>query len=325
MKITDTIQYDKNILPDKSTMLELYRSMLVIRRTEEKTAELLREERIPLFCHLYTGQEAIAAGVCACLQKTDAVFSNHRSHGHYLAKGGSLNAFMAELFGKSGGCSGGHGGSLHLCDPSNGLYGSSGIVAGNMAIGLGPAFAAKLRQTDTISVIFHGDTVPDEGVWHESLNLAALYKLPVLYILENNFYSVYLPIEERRKKNNFIELAAAHGLHSEEVDGNNVLSVYQKTQEAVMRIRNGEEPQFIECLTYRWMDHFGYLDGLEKGWRSAKELEFWKKRCPVKSFKEFLVAIGAATENDIIKIDDGINGKIEEALRFAMNSAFPVV
>jgi pyruvate dehydrogenase E1 component alpha subunit len=194
-----------------------------------------------------------------------------------------------------------------------------------MAIGLGPAFAANLRKTDEISVIFHGDTVPDEGVWHESLNLAALYKLPVLYILENNFYSVYLPIEARRKKRNFLELASAHGLNAQEVDGNNVLSVYKATQDAIGRIRGGQGPQFIECLTYRWMDHFGPLDGLEKGWRSAEELEFWKKRCPVKNFEQFLVANGTVTDNDIIKINKEIDNKVEDAVAFAMNSPFPAI
>jgi pyruvate dehydrogenase E1 component alpha subunit len=323
MKITETVNYNPMLVQDKGILMRLYRSMFEIRAAEEKIAELLLEKTIPLFCHLYIGEEAIASGVCANLKAKDAVFSNHRSHGHYLAKGGNLNGLMAELLGREGGCCGGHGGSLHLCAPSVGLYGSSGIVAGSLGVGLGPAFAAKLRGTDEISVIFHGDTVPDEGIWHESLNLAALYNLPVLYVLENNFYSVYLPIEERRKKRNFLELAKAHGLHAVEVDGNNILDVYHETQTALERIKHGEGPQFIECLTYRWMDHFGPLDGLEKGWRSAEELEFWKKRCPVKNFEQFLTANKAATEDEIVVIKSEIRANVEAAVEFAVKSPFP--
>jgi pyruvate dehydrogenase E1 component alpha subunit len=323
MDLKETINYEKTLVLDNDTMLRLYRAMLLIRIAELRIVDLLLEDKLPLFCHLCIGQEAIAPAVCAHLRDKDTVFSNHRSHGHYLAKGGDLNAMMAELLGRATGCSGGHGGSLHLCDPSIGLYGSSGIVAGSLGVGVGPAWVAKIRGTGEISVIFHGDTAPDEGIWHESLNLAAVYNLPVLYVMENNFYSIYLPIEKRRKKHNFIELARAHGLHAVEVDGNNVLSVYQEAKAAVERIKNGEGPQFIECLTYRWMDHFGPLDGLEKGWRDAGELEFWKKRCPIKNFEQFLIANNIVAEDTLNEINREVQKRVDQSVEFALNSPFP--
>jgi pyruvate dehydrogenase E1 component alpha subunit len=323
MNITEEIKFNHNKSYTRDFLIDLLQKMLLIRKAELTVAGLLNKKELYLFDHLYAGQEAIAVGVCGALKTKDAVFSNHRSHGHYLAKGGDLNAFFAELYGKATGCSGGCGGSLHLCAPEIGLYGSSGIVAGSLGIGLGPALAAKVSGTDTVSVIFHGDGVPDEGIWHESLNLAAVWNLPVLYILENNYYATYLTIEERRKKNNFLELAAAHGLHTAAVDGNNVLNVYEETTAALERIHKREGPQFIECITYRWYDHFGSTDGLEKGWRSADELVFWKERCPIKHFTNYLVESRIATEQDINSINAEIDKKIEEALVFAKNSLYP--
>lgn len=308
---------------DKIVMQKMLECMLTIRYTEERIAQRVTEGRVATPCHLYIGQEAGAVGVCFALKSTDYVFSTHRSHGHYLAKGGDINQLFAEIYCRETGCSGGRGGSMHLCDPSIGLLGSSSIVAGCLGIGLGPAFKSKILRQDNVSVIFHGDCVPEEGIWHESLNFAAIKKLPVIYVCENNLYAASAALEDRRVKDNIDEMAAAHGLHTETVDGNDVFAVYTAASEAVKRARDGEGPQFIELRTYRWLGHVGARDDIDVGLRDYEELLYWKKRCPIKNLENKLLSDECFLKSDIESIHSNIQSKVDQAEEFALSSAKP--
>lgn len=287
--------------------------MITIRQTEWRIAQRVTEKKVFTPCHLYIGQEADAVGVCWALRNTDYVFSTHRSHGHFLAKGGNIDALFAEIYCRETGCSGGRGGSMHLCDPSRGLLGSSSIVAGSIGIGLGPAFKSKIMDEDTVSVIFHGDCVPEEGVWHESLNFAAVKRLPAIFICENNLYAASAPLAERRLNDNIYEVAAAHGLHIEIVDGNDIFAVNKAATEAVKRARDGEGPQYIETRTYRWLGHVGPRDDMDVGLRNMDELIFWKERCPIKCLEQKLLQENVMTEKEIAEMHEKVQARIDEA------------
>lgn len=291
--------------------LNLLKGMLRIRLFEEKVAKLVSEGEIKTPCHLYIGQEAIAVGVCSCLDKKDVIFSTHRSHGHFLAKGGSMKNLMAELYGRSFGCSHGYGGSMHLCDPSVGFYGSSAIVAGSIPLAVGVALAFKLRKEDKVAVTFFGDGATNEGVFYESLNFAALKKLPVIFICENNFYATHLSIEESLADTDIHKKGEALGVYSVQIDGNDVRKVYAETQKAVLRAKNGEGPTLIECLTFRWRGHVGPNDDINKGLRSQEELDYWKKKCPIKIIENYKLRL----RKNFLKLQ--INSEIKEAVKFA--------
>jgi len=307
-----------------SNLIDLLKSMLTIRLSEEKIAQRVREKKISTPCHLYIGQEAVAVGACSALKETDYVFSTHRSHGHFLAKGGDIKSLFAEIYCRETGCSGGRGGSMHLCDPSKGLLGSSSIVGGGMGIGLGPALGSKIMKTGVVSVIFHGDSVPEEGIWNESLNFAAVKKLPVIFICENNLYAASLPlVGSRRVFDNISEIAKALGLLTAIIDGNDVLKVYDEVKSAVQRARLGEGPQFIECRTYRWLGHVGPNDDIDKGLRSKEELDFWKSRCPIKELSNRLIFDGIITQDQLENIHKEIQIMVDDAEKFAVESNFP--
>lgn len=301
----------------------------MIRYTEERIKDRLEEQEkthvknISTPCHLYVGQEACAVGVCYALKETDYVFSTHRSHGHFLAKGGKLEELFGEIYCRKTGCSGGRGGSMHLCDPSIGLLGSSSIVAGGLGIGIGPALKSKVLGEENISVIFHGDCVPEEGIWHESLNFAAVRKLPVLYVCENNLYAASASLAERRVGDNIAEVAGAHGLYTEIVDGNDVFAVNKAATEAVERLHGGEGPQFIEARTYRWLGHVGPKDDISVGLRNEEELEYWKGRCPIKNLEERLCRDGICTETEIKTLHEKVHGMVEEAEAMAVAAQKP--
>lgn len=309
----------------KDIVLSMLERMLMIRYTEERIKDRLEEEekKIKTPCHLYVGQEACAVGVCFTLKDTDYVFSTHRSHGHFLAKGGKLEELFGEIYCRKTGCSGGRGGSMHLCDPSVGLLGSSSIVAGGLGIGIGPAFKSKVLGEGNISVIFHGDCVPEEGIWHESLNFAAVRRLPVLYVCENNLYAASASLADRRVRDNISEVAGAHGLHTEIVDGNDVFAVHKAATEAVDRIHSGEGPQFIEARTYRWLGHVGPKDDIDAGLRDEKELEDWKGRCPIRNLEDRLCRDKICTEAELGALHEKIHGMVEEAERLAIVAAKP--
>jgi len=306
-----------------TTLRSMYITMLRIRRFEERVAELLVDQEIKCPTHLYTGEEAVATGVCANLRKGDYVFSTHRSHGHYIPKGGDIKALMAELYGKATGCSRGKGGSMHLASPANGLPGSCAIVAGAIPLALGVALAFSMQRKDTVSVTFFGDGAVNEGLWYECLNFAALKKLPVVFICENNLYSTHMPISVSLADTNIYQRAEAFCLPGVRVDGNNVIKVYEAAKKAVEGARRGKGPTLIECMTYRWRGHVGPNYDLEKGLRSKEELDYWMNRCPIKMLEQLLLKRESISEPEKAQIYDSIEKEIEDAIVFAKESLFP--
>lgn len=317
-------KYSNNSI-DNELAIQLLTTMMRIREFEERVADLVTEKKIITPCHLYSGQEAVAAGVCCAINNDDYLFSNHRSHGHYIAKGGNINSAMAELFGRVTGCSSGRGGSMHLTAPEVGIMGSSSIVAGSLGIALGPALAGKISGNKKISVVFHGDGVMEEGIWHEAANFAAIMKLPMLFVCENNLYCTHLALDKRRVSDNLCEVAQAHGLKASSVDGNNVLDVYTATQNVLQSIRQGKGPIFLECRTYRWRGHVGPNYDVDLGLRSEEELASWKKCCPIGNYSQYLVSKGIITEQQLLDINNKVVHEINGAVDYAINSEYPKV
>lgn len=301
----------------------LYANMLRIRRAEEAIAGLVEAGEIICPCHLYVGQEAVASGVCASLTDADYVYSTHRSHGHYLAKGGDLNGLFAELYGKAAGCSGGHGGSMHLAAPEIGFPGSSAIVAGTIPLAVGTALAFDMQKNRDVVISFFGDGAATEGVFYESLNLAALKGLPVVFVCENNFYSTHMHLDAIQSSSDIFSRAAAFGMPSRHIDGNNVMDVYAAAKESIDRARRGEGPSFIECVTYRWRGHVGPKWDVDKGLRSQEEIDLWVRNCPIERFGKVLLGDGVMTSEGKERIAINIDREIEAALEFAGRSDFP--
>lgn len=302
----------------------MYVTMLTIRKFEEKLAELLdRKPKIVCPVHLYVGQEAVATGVCTQLRNDDYVFSTHRSHGHYIAKGGNIKTLMAEIYGRATGCSGGRGGSMHLTSPEIGLPGSSAIVAGTIPIAVGSAMSFKMQKRDSVSVAFFGDGAVNEGVFYESLNLAALKKLPVIFVCENNLYSTHMHIAACLADTDVYKKAEVFGLPGIRVDGNNVIEVFKVAEKAIEDARHGRGPTLIEGMTYRWYGHVGPHIDLDKGLRSKEELDYWLNRCPIKMLENILMPQAIISESEKIKIQKNIDREIAEALSFARDSDCP--
>lgn len=310
----------KNISARK--LREIYKVLLMIRKVEEKIIELYSEQEIRCPTHLYIGQEAIATGVCANLKKTDYIVSNHRGHGHYLAKGGDLNAMMAELYGKRTGCAKGRGGSMHLSWPRAGMIGSTSIVGGCIPIAVGMAFAFKMRGSRQISAAFFGDAAVEEGAFHESLNFASLHKLPVLFICENNFYAVQSPIKNRQV-GEIYKKVRGYEMKGLLVDGTDVLEVFKVVREAVKQLRQGKGPILIECQAYRWMEHVGPNFDYNLGYRTKEELEKWMKKCPLKRYTKFLLDNNILSKQELKRIDIKIEREMENAIEFARKSPLP--
>jgi TPP-dependent pyruvate/acetoin dehydrogenase alpha subunit len=306
-----------------STALKMYVTMLKIRKFEERVSDLLLEEEIKCPTHLYIGQEAVAVGVCANLQRDDYVFSTHRSHGHYIAKGGDMKSLMAELYCRKTGCSKGKGGSMHIVAPEVGFMGSSSIVGGSLSLAVGTALASNIREDGRVSVTFFGDGATDEGVFHECLNFASLKKLPVIFVCENNLYSTHLRMCYRQPADNIYRKAELYMMPGVQVDGNNVMEVFQASKGAIESARNGEGPTLLEFMTYRWRAHVGPWHDLDFQFRTKEEVEYWIERCPIKRHKEFLLSQGALSESEEAQISSQIDQEIEESLTFAEESPFP--
>lgn len=298
-------------------------AMLRIRRAQERIESLYLQDEMKTPIHLYIGQEAIAVGICSVLKKYDYISSNHRSHGHYLAKGGDLKTLIAELHCKKDGCSKGYGGSMHLVDTSVGHMGSSSIVGGGIPIGTGLALAIKMKETKQVSVVFFGDGAADEGVLYESFNFAMLKKLPVIYVLENNQWSVCSHVSARQANENIFHRASQDLLLTKKIDGNNVTTVYKAAFQAVKRARQGLGPSFIECETYRIMGHAGCKTQDPKGYRNQKEVEAWKKKCPVNSYRKTLLQENVLTPDDLAVMEKRIETEIIDAFTFAKKSPLP--
>ncbi len=307
----------------KDKLKELYRLMLRIRLVELKIEELYPEDEMKTPVHLYIGQEAVAAGVCANLDKDDYVFSNHRGHGHYIAKGGDLKSMIAELYCKEGGCSKGRGGSMHLVDTSVGFMGSSSIVAGSIPIATGAALSSVLQKDGRVSVVFFGDAASEEGVLFESMNFAALKNLPVIYICENNFYSVCSHQSAREANCDISMRPKAFDIPSYQVDGSDVTEVYLKSKKAVRDVRSGKGPSFLECRAYRWRAHAGAGDTQKEAYRKPDEWDKWMKKDPVKQFESAFVKKGVIASKDIKEIRKKIDDDISEAFEFAKKSSLP--
>lgn len=309
----------------RSTLVAMYRDMLRIRFFEERLAELLvsSPDSIKCPCHLYTGQEAVAAGVCQSLVNDDIVFSTHRSHGHYIAKGGDIKTLMAEVHGRVTGCSKGKGGSMHLAAPDIGFPGSSAIVAGTISLAVGAALAFSIRKTNNVSVAFFGDGATGEGVFYESLNFASLRKLPVVFVCENNLYSTHMPITACLADPLIYKKATIFNMPGVRVDGNNVLEVYDVASKAIKNARLGRGPALIECMTYRWRGHVGPNFDIEQGLRTKKELDDWRGRCPIQSFERYLLDNGLLDHDAMDGIREGVNDEIDDAITFARDSPYP--
>lgn len=310
----------------KKFLEKLYRTMTRIRLCEESFVEFILNGEIKCPVHLYSGEEAIAAGICAVLDKKDYIFGTHRSHGHYLAKGGSLAELVAEVYCKETGCSRGRGGSMHLIDPQSGVLGTTPIVAGTISLALGAALASSIRKENRVTVSFFGDGATCEGVFYESLNFAALKRLPLLFACENNLYSTHMPIRECRPSNNIFEIGTPFCIKSFRVDGNDVLQVYETAKKAVEMCRKGKGPIFLELMTYRLRGHVGPDDNIQGSHtdiRPKEEVEKWRKNDPIKRFERFLIKNKILNKENLQEINQQIMKEVSEAHDFAKKSPHP--
>lgn len=296
----------------------LYRSMVLIREFELKAREVFRSGRMPGFIHVYVGEEAVAAGVCAQLRRDDYVASTHRGHGHALAKGVTPRSAMAELLGAMDGCSGGRGGTMHLYDPACGFLGSNGVVPPGILIASGAALSAQLRGTDQVAVAFFGDGGSNNGAFHEGINMAATWDLPVVFVCENNMYATEMPFRLATKNTSVASRAAAYNIPGIQVDGNNVLDVYREAGKAIERARQGKGPTLIECLTYRWFGHHEGDPGVS--YRDKDEIAHWRANDPIKRLKNDAIQVGSLTETEFAAIDGEIREVVDDAAQFALSS-----
>jgi len=309
---------------DSEHYLSLYYKMVRIRSVEEAIADAYPEQKMRCPVHLCIGQEAVAAGVCAHLRREDYLMSNHRSHGHYLAKGGNLKAMIAEIAGKKTGCSGGKGGSMHLVDLDENIMGTTPIVGSIIPIATGIAFGTSLKGEKNITAVFFGDAATEEGVFFESLNFAALKVLPILFVCENNFFSVYSPLSVRQpEKRNNTAIANAFGISGLEGDGNDAIQVSKLARQAVEHIREGKGPFYLEFTTYRWREHCGPFYDNHLGYRSENECQEWEKKCPIKRLKEYLIKEGMLGEEEDVIIREKIYHELNEAFQHAEQSSLP--
>lgn len=305
----------------KEQYLALYRQMLEIRRTEEALAKSHQAGLVHGACHTYVGEEAIATGVCAHLTHKDAVFSTHRGHGHALAKGVPPREVIAELFGRATGVSRGRGGSMHLFSPEVGMMGTSGIVGPCILQATGAGYSSKLLNNGTVGVAFFGDGASNNGAFHEGLNLAAIWDLPVIFVCENNMYATEVAFSYATRNTEVAERALTYGMNACAVDGNDVLAVYEAMGEAVSRARAGQGPTLIEGKTYRTRAH---AEGMrDAGYRTAEEVEAWKQRDPITNYRAKLLQKGVATDADFEQIEAEVKSLVDEAVEFAKNSPFP--
>jgi len=305
---------------DRETLVKIFHQMLLIRRFEEKCAESYSLGKIGGFCHLYIGQEAVGVGSISALRDDDYVITSYREHGQAIAKGISAAAVMAELYGKAGGCSHGKGGSMHLFDKSVNFLGGHGIVGGQIPLGTGIAFASKYQETDQVTLCFFGEAAVNQGAFHESLNLAQLWKLPCIYICENNQYGMGTSLARAMSLQDIAEKAAAYEMAAEFVDGMDVLAMRRATQRAIKRARENYLPTLIEARTYRYMGHSMSDPG---NYRTRAEIEKYQERDPIKVFTATLKENGLLTDQDVSAFEAQVKEEVEQAVRFAEESPEP--
>jgi len=305
---------------EKENLLDMYRVMVRIRTFEERVKKEFATGNIPGFVHLYTGQEAIATGVGANLRPDDYMTSNHRGHGHLIAKGGKSNRMMAEIFGRKTGYCKGKGGSMHIADVAIGSLGANGIVGAGIPIAGGAALSAQMRGTDQVAVCFLGDGATNTARFHEGVNMAAIWNLPVVYIIENNLYAGTTRSSDASRLSDFSDRGCAYGIPGKIVDGNDVLAVYEAVAEAISRARKGEGPTLVECKTYRW---HGHHQGDPGDYKPEEEVEEWLKNDPIPRFRKKLIEEGGLTEKEADKIHQEINEELDEAVKFAEEGPLP--
>jgi len=305
---------------DKEFLGNLYSTMYRIRIFEEEVLEFYKFGKMPGLAHVYIGEEAVASGACATLKSGDYAGSTHRGHGHVIAQGADTKRMMAEILGKKDGQCKGKGGSMHIMDMSKGILGANGIVGAGIPIATGAAYMAKMKNTDQVTLSFFGDSACNEGTFHESLNMASAWKLPIVYIIENNLYGISVALNRVVNVENLSVRAQGYGIKGISIDGNDVLKVYETVKEAVDFARAGNGPTLIECKTYRWKGH--HSGDPATAYRTREEEEAWKERCPIKSFREYLVNNGYH-EQEIVNLETGIIEEIKAASKFAEASPYP--
>uniref|UniRef100_UPI0035628E52 thiamine pyrophosphate-dependent dehydrogenase E1 component subunit alpha n=1 Tax=Lutispora sp. TaxID=2828727 RepID=UPI0035628E52 len=278
------------------------------------------EGHIPGFVHLYMGEEAVATGVCSNLNEDDYITSTHRGHGHIVAKGGDLKYMMAELFGKATGYCKGKGGSMHIADATKGILGANGIVGAGHNIAVGAGLSAKYRGTGQVCVCFFGDGSTNQGTFHESLNMASIWKLPVIFVCENNLYGISMHQSRHQAIQDVADRAVAYNMPGVVVDGNDIFAVYEAANEAINRARNGQGPTLIECKTYR---HRGHFEGDPTTYRDPEEVREWLNKDPIHRLFEYMIENNISTEEEIQRINEEVNKEIDEAVRFAEESPYP--
>ena len=305
---------------DRELYLEMYRKMVLIRTFEDKLYFLFLNTIMPGTMHQYNGQEAVAVGVCSSLKMDDFITSTHRGHGHMLAKGADVNGAMAEMFARETGLCRGMGGSMHIADFRVGMLGANGIVGGGLPIAAGAALASKMQRTGRVAVAFMGDAAANEGSFHESLNLAAVWKLPVVFVIENNLYGYSVKSSEAFPTDNIAIRASAYGLPGHIVDGQDVLAVYEHSVRAVERARSGDGPTVLECRTYRYKGHARFDPA---SYRPKTEVEEWIKRDPIKLWSLALIQSGMVSEEELKSITTSVKRQVDTAVKFATQSSSP--
>lgn len=306
----------------KSDLLSIYEMMWRIRKFEQKAFDLQTQNLIGGSIHLYTGEEAIASTVGHLLRKDDYICSTHRGHGHILGKGARTDLAMAEILGKATGYCKGRGGSMHIADLDSGILGANGIVGGGIPCAAGAGLSIKMRKTDQVSVSYFGDGAANEGTFHESLNLASLWNLPVIFICENNLYGMTVPIGESTKEPDIFKRAAGYGMYGEMADGNDVSAVWKTIENAIKRARGGEGPSLLEFKTYRWRGHW---EGDPMNYRTDKELKEWQAKDPIVQLEKQLTDNWEVSKTEIEEIQQKVQKEIEQAAAFAIQSPFPDV
>jgi pyruvate dehydrogenase E1 component alpha subunit len=301
-------------------LVEMYRKMLEIRHFEEKVFELYGQNLVPGTIHLYAGQEAVAVGVCSALRKDDYITSTHRGHGHCIAKGADLKRVMAEILGRKTGYCKGKGGSMHIADFSIGMLGATAVVGAGLPIATGAALSIKLRGTNQTVACFFGDGASNQGTFHESLNIAAIWQLPILYVCENNLYAMGTRQSRVMLIKNIAERAVAYGIPGITVDGNDVLAVYKAAKNAVERARKGDGPTLLECKTYR---HKGHSRMDPAKYRPKEEVEEWLKKDPIKRLRSKLLESNVLSQAEADEIEQAVIAEVEEAVKFALESPYP--